>query len=117
MNLKNLCKEGSYSAGESAVFKGREIQRSAGGEERARLLAAFLGASTTPISSPRPSTPPIDSPGPSKNTKYSNCKLLIGKIKVLEAKLEMHMHLEQHTHDSTALLHEVYNDMGKLGLE
>ncbi|GJZ11078.1 hypothetical protein Tco_0545837 [Tanacetum coccineum] len=113
MNLKNLCKEGSYSAGESAVFKGRENPN----EERARLLAAFLGASTTPISSPRPSTPPSDSVGPSKNTKYSHCKLLIGKIKVLDATLEMHMHLELHTHDSTALLHEVYNDMGKLGLE
>ncbi|GKC80005.1 transposase, MuDR, MULE transposase domain protein, partial [Tanacetum coccineum] len=67
-----------------------------------------------------PSTPPSYSPGPStpsRNAECSNCKLLFEKIKLLEATVEMYMHLEQHTLNSTALLHEVYNDMGKLGLE
>ncbi|GJY72528.1 hypothetical protein Tco_0476231 [Tanacetum coccineum] len=54
---------------------------------------------------------------PSRNAECSNCKLLFEKIKLLEATVEMYMHLEQHTLNSTALLHEVYNDMGKLGLE
>ncbi|GJZ80042.1 hypothetical protein Tco_0644879 [Tanacetum coccineum] len=65
----------------------------------------------------RPSTPPSDSPGPSRNAECSNCKLLFGKIKVLEATMEIFMHPEQNTLNLTALLHEVYNDMGKLGLE
>ncbi|GKC27469.1 hypothetical protein Tco_1034763, partial [Tanacetum coccineum] len=79
-------------------------------EERVRLLVASLGASTTPISSPGPSTPPSDSSGPSRNGECSNCKLLIGKIKVIEATLEMYMHPGQHTLDSTALLHKVHNE-------
>ncbi|GKB59383.1 hypothetical protein Tco_0915569 [Tanacetum coccineum] len=96
-------------------------------EERVRLLVNSPGASTTPSYFPGPSTPPSYSPGPytppsyssktSRNVKCSNCKLLLGKIKVLEATVEMYMHPEQHTLNSTALLHEVYNDMGKLGLE
>ncbi|GJY72060.1 hypothetical protein Tco_0475763 [Tanacetum coccineum] len=64
-----------------------------------------------------PSTPLSDSPRPSRNAECSNCKLLLGKIKVLEATIEMYMHPEQHTLNSTTLLHEVCNDMGKLGLE
>ncbi|GJX63485.1 hypothetical protein Tco_0296385 [Tanacetum coccineum] len=64
-----------------------------------------------------PSTPPSDSPGPSRNAECSNCKLLFGKIKVLEATMETFMHPEQNTLNLTALLHEVYNDMGKLDLE
>ncbi|GKD99844.1 hypothetical protein Tco_1387828, partial [Tanacetum coccineum] len=67
----------------------------------------------TPSYSTGPSTPPSYSPGPSRNAECSNCKLLLGKIKVLEARVEMYMHPEQHTLNSTALLHEVYNDMGK----
>nr|GEV38720.1 hypothetical protein [Tanacetum cinerariifolium] len=47
----------------------------------------------------------------------SNSKNLLGKIKVLEAAVEMHMHPEQHTRNSTALLQELYNDMDNLGLE
>ncbi|GJV87408.1 hypothetical protein Tco_1531346 [Tanacetum coccineum] len=86
-------------------------------EERVRLLAASLRTSTTPSYSPRTSTPPSDSLGPSRNAECSNCKLLLGKIKVLKATLEMYMHPEQHTLNSTALLHKVYNDIGKLGLE
>ncbi|GKD87046.1 hypothetical protein Tco_1358200 [Tanacetum coccineum] len=96
-------------------------------EERVRLLVNSPGASTTPSYSSRPSTPPSYSPGPStppsyslgpsRNAECSNCKLLLKKIKVLEATIEMYMHPEQHALNSTTLLHEVYNDMGKLGLE
>ncbi|GKD69942.1 hypothetical protein Tco_1324032, partial [Tanacetum coccineum] len=86
-------------------------------EERVRLLVASLRVSTSPISSTGPSTLSSDSSGPSRNVECSNCKLLLGKIKVLEETMEMYMHPEQHTLNSTALLHEVYNDMRKLGLE
>ncbi|GKC49522.1 hypothetical protein Tco_1072267 [Tanacetum coccineum] len=74
-------------------------------------------ASTTRSYSPRPSTPPSYSLGSSRNAECLNYKLLLGRIKVLEATVEMYMHPEQHTLNSTTLLHEVYNDMGKLGLE
>ncbi|GJY96677.1 hypothetical protein Tco_0513587, partial [Tanacetum coccineum] len=80
-------------------------------------LSYFLGPSTPPSYFPGPSTPPSYSPGPSGNAECSNCKLLLGKIKVLEATVEMYMDPEQHTLNSTTLLHEVYNNMGKLGLE
>ncbi|GJV79685.1 hypothetical protein Tco_1515555 [Tanacetum coccineum] len=89
-------------------------------------------------SSPRPSTPLSSYPGPSTRPSYSprggsalnlkkaecsNCKFLAQKIKILEAKikilegtLEMERHPENHTSESAAILHELYNDMGKLGL-
>ncbi|GJW15159.1 hypothetical protein Tco_0019292 [Tanacetum coccineum] len=96
-------------------------------EERVRLLVASPRASMTPSYSPRPSTtpsyslgpstPPSYSPGPSGNAECSNYKLLIGKIKVFKPTLEMYMHPENHTLDSTALLHELYNDIGKFSLE
>nr|GFA65861.1 hypothetical protein [Tanacetum cinerariifolium] len=63
------------------------------------------GPSTTPSYSPRPSTPPSDSPRPSRSAVCSNCKLLIGKIKVVEATLQMYMHPENHILDSTAQFH------------
>ncbi|GKC54011.1 hypothetical protein Tco_1076756 [Tanacetum coccineum] len=95
-------------------------------EERVRLLVGSPGASTTPSYSPGPSTTPSYSPipsihlsyssGPSTNTECANCKLLIGKLQVLEATLEMYMHPEKHTIDSTALLHEHYNDMRKFSV-
>ncbi|GJY81668.1 hypothetical protein Tco_0494419 [Tanacetum coccineum] len=57
-------------------------------------------------------------------TECSNCKFLAEKIKTLEAKikilegaLEMERHPEKRTLKSAAILHELYNDMGKLGLE
>ncbi|GKB10714.1 hypothetical protein Tco_0844637 [Tanacetum coccineum] len=75
----------------------------------------FMERGMTP--STGPSTHPSYSPGPSRNAECSNCKLLLGKIKLLEVTVEMHMHPEQHTLNSTALLHEVYNDMGKLDLK
>ncbi|GJY62455.1 syntaxin of plants 52 [Tanacetum coccineum] len=86
-------------------------------DERVRLLAGSPRALTTPIYSSRPSTHPSYSPGLSRNVECSNCKFLVGKIKVLEATLETYMHRESHTLDSIALLHELYNDMGKIGLD
>ncbi|GJV77073.1 F-box domain containing protein [Tanacetum coccineum] len=62
-------------------------------------------------------TPQNHQSGTSISGGCSNCKHLLGKIKVLEAAVEMHMHPEQHTRNSTALLHELYNDMDNLGLE
>ncbi|GJR94125.1 hypothetical protein Tco_0266299 [Tanacetum coccineum] len=85
-------------------------------EKRVRLLISSPGASSTPSYSQGPSTPQSYSLGPSKNAECSNCKHLLGKIMVLEATMEMYMHLEQHTLNSAALLHEVYKDMGKLSL-
>ncbi|GJU01176.1 hypothetical protein Tco_1111514 [Tanacetum coccineum] len=75
------------------------------------------GASTPQSYSSGPSTPPSYSLGSSRNAECSNCKHLLGKIAVLKATVEMYMHQEQHTVNSAALLHEVYNDMGKLCLE
>ncbi|GJZ46458.1 hypothetical protein Tco_0594054 [Tanacetum coccineum] len=106
-------------------------------EERVRLLVGSPGASTTPIYSPGSSstpiyspgssstpiysrgssTPPRYSPGTSRNAECSNCKHLLDKITVLEATVDMYMHPEQHTVNSAALFHEVYNNMGKLDLE
>ncbi|GJU99252.1 hypothetical protein Tco_1328523 [Tanacetum coccineum] len=75
------------------------------------------GTSSTPIFSPTPSMPPNYYGGSSSNTECSICKHLLGRIKVLQATLEMPMHPEQHTLDSTALLHGLNNDMEKLGWE
>ncbi|GJR43961.1 hypothetical protein Tco_1312064 [Tanacetum coccineum] len=106
-------------------------------EERVSLLVGSPGDSTTPIYSPsssstkiyspRSSTPPRYSPGAStpqtysprtsRNIQFSNCKNLLDKITVLEATVDMYMHPEQHTVNSAALFHEVYNSMGKLDLE
>ncbi|GJY39719.1 hypothetical protein Tco_0426083 [Tanacetum coccineum] len=96
-------------------------------EERVRLLISSPGASsiqsyssgpsTPPSYSLEPSTPQSYSLGPSRNAECLNYKHLLGKITVLKATVEIYMHQEQHTLNSTALLHEVYNDMGKLDLE
>ncbi|GJZ14395.1 hypothetical protein Tco_0549625 [Tanacetum coccineum] len=105
--------------------------------ERVRLLVGSPRASTTPIYSPGSSSTPIYSPGSStppryspgastpqsyslgtsRNAECSNCKHLLDKITVLEATVDMYMHPEQHTVNSAALFHEVYNNMGKLDLE
>ncbi|GJZ11439.1 hypothetical protein Tco_0546198 [Tanacetum coccineum] len=82
-----------------------------------RLPIYSPGASTTPIYSPGSSSTLIYSPGALRNAECSNCKHLLDKITVLEAMLEMYKNPEQHTLNSAALLHEVYNDMGKLDLE
>nr|GFB49131.1 hypothetical protein [Tanacetum cinerariifolium]GFB99804.1 hypothetical protein [Tanacetum cinerariifolium]GFC01131.1 hypothetical protein [Tanacetum cinerariifolium] len=73
--------------------------------------------STSPNWSPTPSTTPIYNGGSSNNIECSNCKHLLGRIKVLQATLEMYRHPEQHTLNSAALLHDLNNDMEKLGLE
>nr|GEU38904.1 hypothetical protein [Tanacetum cinerariifolium] len=106
-------------------------------EERVRLLVGSPRASTTPIYSPGSSSTPIYSPrssippryslgastpqsyspGTSRNAECSNCKHLLGKITVLEATVDMYMHPKQHTVNSAALFHEVYNNMGKLDSE
>ncbi|GKA92834.1 reverse transcriptase domain-containing protein [Tanacetum coccineum] len=96
-------------------------------EERVRQLISSPGASSTPSLSPGTSSTPFFYPTPSKppnyyggsssNTECSNCKHLLGRIKVLQATLELYMHPEQHTLDSAALLHDLNNDMEKLGLE
>nr|GEW75120.1 hypothetical protein [Tanacetum cinerariifolium] len=75
------------------------------------------GPSTPPSYSSGPSTPPNYSSGSSRNAECSNCKHLRGKISVLKATKNMHMHPEQHTVNSAALLHEVLNEMKKLDLE
>nr|GEU73719.1 hypothetical protein [Tanacetum cinerariifolium] len=74
------------------------------------------GSSTPPRYSPRASTAQSYSSGTSRNADCSNCKHLLGKITVLEATVEMYMHPEQHTVNSAALFHEVYNNLRKLGL-
>ncbi|GJX85080.1 hypothetical protein Tco_0335854 [Tanacetum coccineum] len=76
-----------------------------------------LGPSTPPSYSSGPSTPINYSLGSSRNAECSNCKHLRGKISVLKATMEMHMHPEQHTVNSAALFHEVLNEMEKLDLE
>ncbi|GKB37386.1 hypothetical protein Tco_0882328 [Tanacetum coccineum] len=91
-------------------------------ETRLRQLMSSPGApsagpSTPPSYSSGPSTPPNYSPGSSRNAECSNCKHLRGKISVLKATMDMHMHPEQHTVNSAALLHEVLNEMEKLDLE
>ncbi|GJR37454.1 hypothetical protein Tco_1213138 [Tanacetum coccineum] len=93
-------------------------------------LSSSSGPSTPPSSYPGPSTHPTYSLGPSGSTlnlrkaECSNCKFLAEKIKtleekikILEATVEMERHPENHTLESAAILHELYNDTGKLGLE
>nr|GFA54512.1 hypothetical protein [Tanacetum cinerariifolium] len=72
------------------------------------------GLSTPPSYSSGPSTPPNYSSRSSRNAECSNCKHLLGKISVLNATMNMHMHPEQYTVNSTALLHEVLNEMENL---
>ncbi|GJY96774.1 F-box domain, phloem protein 2-like protein [Tanacetum coccineum] len=98
------------------------------------------GSSTPPSSFPRSSTPPSYSPRTSTHPSFSprssrsaqnlgkaecsNCKFLAEKIKTLEARirilegqLEMERHPENHTLESAAILHEIYNGMGNLNME
>nr|GFA74090.1 hypothetical protein [Tanacetum cinerariifolium] len=63
------------------------------------------------------SSPGVPSVGPSTPLECSNCKHLRGKIIGLKATMNMHMHPEQHTVNSAALLHEVLNEMEKLDFE
>nr|GEZ62859.1 hypothetical protein [Tanacetum cinerariifolium] len=70
-----------------------------------------LGPSTHSSYSSGPSTPPKYSSGSSRNAECSNCKHLRGKISVVKATMNMHMHPKQHIVNSAALLHEVLNEM------
>ncbi|GJU90327.1 hypothetical protein Tco_1302750 [Tanacetum coccineum] len=109
---------------ESYVTRLRELMSSSGAPSTPSYSARH---STPPSYSSRPSTPPSYCSGPSTPTNYSlrssrngecsNCKHLRGKISVLKATMEMHMHPEQHTVNSAALFHEVLNEMEKLDLE
>nr|GFA19446.1 hypothetical protein [Tanacetum cinerariifolium] len=74
-------------------------------------------ASTTPIYSSGFSSTLIYSLGALRNAECSNFKHLLDKITVLEATVEMYKNPEEHTLNSATLLHEVYNDTGKLDLE
>ncbi|GJX91938.1 hypothetical protein Tco_0345264 [Tanacetum coccineum] len=103
-------------------------------------ISSSSGSSTPPSYSPGTSTRPSYSPGTSTRPSYSsgssrsaqnlgkaecsNCKFLAEKIKTLEAKikilegaLEMERYPEKHILDSAAILHELYNEMGKLSME
>nr|GEX60516.1 hypothetical protein [Tanacetum cinerariifolium] len=94
---------------------------------RIRLLISSTGSSSTSSYSSEPSLPNSYSSGTATPQNHhsrtpvsgecSSCKPLLGKIKVPEAAIEMHMHPEQHIRNSTALLQELYNDMDNLGLE
>ncbi|GJR40460.1 hypothetical protein Tco_1216144 [Tanacetum coccineum] len=64
-----------------------------------------------------PGAPSAGPSTPSRNAECSNYKQLRGRISVLKATMEMHMHPEQHTLNSAALLHEILNEMEKLDLE
>ncbi|GKE97754.1 phospholipase-like protein [Tanacetum coccineum] len=96
-------------------------------------ISSSSGSSTPPSYSPGTSTHPSYSPGTSTRLSYSpgssrsaqnlgkaecsNCKFLAEKIKILEGALEMERHPEKHTLDLAAILHELYNEMGKLSME
>nr|GFA65160.1 hypothetical protein [Tanacetum cinerariifolium] len=80
-------------------------------------LSYSSGPSSPPSYSSGPSTPPNHSLGSVRNAECSNCKLLCGKISVLKATMNMHMHPEQHTVNSAALLHKVLNEMENFDLE
>ncbi|GJR56998.1 putative proline-rich family protein [Tanacetum coccineum] len=70
-------------------------------EERVLLLISSPGSSSTPsfspcslsapTFSPGPSTPPIYSGGSSRIRDCLNCKLLLARLKLLEAQLEMYI--------------------------
>nr|GEU52715.1 RNA-directed DNA polymerase, eukaryota, reverse transcriptase zinc-binding domain protein [Tanacetum cinerariifolium] len=81
------------------------------------LSSYSSGPSMPPSYSSGLSTPTNYSVGSSRNAECSNSKHLRGKISVLKETMDMHMHPEQHTVNSAALLHEVLNEMEKLDLE
>ena len=85
-------------------------------EERIAKMTGSLGASTPPTHSAGPSIPPTrytvgpstSSPG---NTECPNCIKLNHQIMVLNKMLEVYMHPNNHTIESAALFHDLYNDM------
>ncbi|GJY81759.1 hypothetical protein Tco_0494510 [Tanacetum coccineum] len=84
------------------------------------VQSSYPGPSTRPSYSPRPSGSALNlRKAECSNCKYlaENIKTLEAKIKILEGTLEMERNPENHTLESTTILHELYNDMSKLGLE
>nr|GEV45421.1 hypothetical protein [Tanacetum cinerariifolium] len=92
------------------MFRGRGGFNSCAREMRCRVVVVVRGGGGA-------STPQSYSLRTSRNAERSNCKQLFDKITILEATVNMYMHPEQHTVNSAALFHEVYNNMGKLDLE
>nr|GFA14193.1 hypothetical protein [Tanacetum cinerariifolium] len=97
------------------LWKKERVRLLVGSPGASTTLIYSLGSSSTPIYSPGSSTPPRYSPGAStpqiyslgtsRNVEFSNCKHLLDKITVLEATVDMYMHLEQHTVNSAELFH------------
>ncbi|GJS48184.1 putative ribonuclease H-like domain-containing protein [Tanacetum coccineum] len=96
-------------------------------------VSSSHGPSAPQGSSPRPSTNPSSyhelsahpnsSPGYGP-TECSNCKvkdlrikMLEARLKMLETRLEMERHPEDHACESSAMLHELLNDMENLRME
>nr|GEV19143.1 ulp1 protease family, C-terminal catalytic domain-containing protein [Tanacetum cinerariifolium] len=118
--VKNMAENQKGDAMKNAIEnqeKEERVRQMVGSPGASTTSSYSPGPSTTPSYSPGPSTPPSYSLGPSRNAKCANCKLLIGKLLVLEATLEMFMHPEKHTIDSNTLLHELYNNIQKFSLE
>nr|GFB00264.1 hypothetical protein [Tanacetum cinerariifolium] len=92
-----------------------ELQRLSSGSSSTLIYSP--GSATPSRYSSGASTPQSYSVGTSRNAECSNCKHLLDKILVLEATVDMYMQLEQHTVNSAALFHKVYNNMEKLDLE
>ncbi|GJZ32440.1 hypothetical protein Tco_0577876 [Tanacetum coccineum] len=129
--LQMMVNESYLSVSEKHTFPGTQ-DRGCGyfmwKDDLIRRLSFSLGPSTPPSSSLGPSTRPSYSPLRSTlnlgKAECSNCNFLAEKIKALETKikilegtLEMERHPENHTLESAAILHELYNDIGKLGLD
>nr|GEZ63575.1 hypothetical protein [Tanacetum cinerariifolium] len=87
------------------------------GVEKEVVVVACGGGFSVSSRRWRSSTTQSYSLGTSRNAECSNCKHLLDKIMVLETTVDMYMHPKQHTLNSAALFHEVYNNMGKLDLE
>nr|GEV18584.1 phospholipase-like protein [Tanacetum cinerariifolium] len=132
MTLRILILTTTTSGGPSQKLKPRTQDRGCGyfmwKDDLIRRLSFSLGPSTPPRSSLGPSTRPSYSPLRSilnlKKAECSNCNFLAEKINVLETKikilegtLEMERDPENHTHESAAIFHELYNDIGKLSLD
>ncbi|GJU60403.1 hypothetical protein Tco_1238169 [Tanacetum coccineum] len=95
---------------ESYVVKKETQLRELMSSPRAPSTPSYsAGHSTPPTYYSGPSIPTNYSLGSSRNRECSNCKHLRGKIIVLKATMEMHMHPEQHTVNSAALFHELLN--------
>ncbi|GJS15304.1 hypothetical protein Tco_0409776 [Tanacetum coccineum] len=82
-------------------------------------LSSSLGPSIPPSSSSgvRSSTRPSRSAPSIGNTFGSNCKLLAMKIKILEVRLDMERHPEDHACQSAAIRQVILNDMENLRVE